>query len=76
MYEGYFIADLTWFPPLLAQRKFVELMFDDDAVVPDRPHDGAYQFKREITSIECGCLGREIDPPAGQKVTEAGREVT
>lgn len=33
MYEGYFVLTLTWFPPLLAQRKFVELMFDDDAEV-------------------------------------------
>lgn len=31
MYEGYFVLTLTYFPPMLAQRKFVELMFDDDA---------------------------------------------
>lgn len=31
LYEGFFIITLTWFPPLLAQRKFVELMFDDDS---------------------------------------------
>lgn len=54
MYEGYFVLTLTWFPPLLAQRKFVELMFDDDAVVPDhkaRTMGLIKQFKREITSI-------------------------
>ena len=31
MYEGYFVLTVTYFPPLLAQRRFVELMFDDDA---------------------------------------------
>lgn len=35
MYEGYFVLTLTYFPPLLAQRKFVELMFDDDATPPN-----------------------------------------
>ena len=35
MYEGYFVLTLTYFPPMLAQRKFVELMFDDDASPPN-----------------------------------------
>lgn len=30
MYGGYFILTLTWLPPLHAENKFVELMFDDD----------------------------------------------
>ena len=34
MYEGYFVLTVTYFPPLLAQRKFVELMFDDEAASP------------------------------------------
>ncbi len=55
MYEGYFVLTMTWFPPLLSQRKFVELMFDDDAVAPD--HKSRTQglidyFKRECVSIE------------------------
>lgn len=55
MYEGYFVLTATYFPPLLAQRKFVELMFDDDAVAPD--HKARTQglidyFKRECLSIE------------------------
>ena len=29
LYEGYFVITLTWYPPVLAQRRFVELMFDD-----------------------------------------------
>lgn len=55
MYEGYFVFTVTWFPPVLAQRKFVELMFDDDAVIPDhkaRTKGLINQFKREISSIE------------------------
>ena len=36
MYEGYFVLTLTWFPPVLAQRQFVELMFDDDAERPGK----------------------------------------
>lgn len=35
MYEGYFVLTVTYFPPLLAQRKFIELMFDDEAQTPD-----------------------------------------
>ena len=35
MYEGYFVLTVTYFPPVLAQTKFVELMFDDDAIAPD-----------------------------------------
>ncbi|MBN7134085.1 conjugal transfer protein TrbE [Pseudomonas oleovorans] len=55
MYEGYFVLPLPWFPPLLAQRKFVELMFDDDATAPDRKartRGLIDQFKRDVRSIE------------------------
>jgi len=81
MYEGYFVLTLTWFPPLLAQRKFVDLMFDDDAVVPDhkaRTMGLIKQFKREITSIESRLSSAvKLTRLRGQKVvTEEGREVT
>ena len=33
LYEGFFVITLTWFPPLLAQRKFIELMFDDESAL-------------------------------------------
>ncbi len=55
MYEGYFIITLTWFPPMLAQRKFVELMFDDDTPVANhkaRTMGLIEQFKHEIQTIE------------------------
>ena len=55
MYEGYFVLTLTYFPPLLAQRKFVELMFHDEAVAPD--HKARTQalidtFNRDCRTIE------------------------
>ncbi|MES2264569.1 MAG: VirB4 family type IV secretion/conjugal transfer ATPase [Pseudomonadota bacterium] len=55
MYEGYFVLTLTYFPPLLAQSRFVEMMFDDDAKAPDhkaRTHGLIDYFKRECASIE------------------------
>ncbi len=55
MYEGYFVLTLTYFPPLLAQRKFVELMFDDDTQAPDHKTStrGLIEFfKRECATIE------------------------
>lgn len=55
MYEGYFIVTITWFPPMLLQSKFIELMFDDDETPPNhkqRTHGLIDQFKREISSIE------------------------
>lgn len=55
MYEGSFVLTVTWFPPVLAQRKFVELMFDDDAEVlgkKARTKSLIAQFKREVASVE------------------------
>jgi hypothetical protein len=55
MYEGYYVLTLTYFPALLAQRKFVELMFDDDTQAPDQKAStrGLIEFfKRECATIE------------------------
>ncbi|MBT2180959.1 conjugal transfer protein TrbE [Ralstonia pickettii] len=55
LYEGFFVITLTWFPPLLAQRKFIELMFDDESA-PDQQKGRSAQlldeFKRECESFE------------------------
>jgi type IV secretion system protein TrbE len=32
LYEGYFVMTLTWYPPVLTQKRFVELMFDDEGL--------------------------------------------
>jgi type IV secretion/conjugal transfer VirB4 family ATPase len=81
MYEGYFVLTLTWFPPVLAQRKFVELMFDDDAVVPDhkaRTMGLIEQFKREVVAIEARLSSAiKLTRMRGQKVVnEDSSEVT
>jgi len=55
MYEGFFVLTVTYFPPLLAQRKFVELMFDDEAAPQDRKartRSLIDYFKRECMNIE------------------------
>ncbi len=81
MYEGYFVLTLTWFPPVLAQRKFVELMFDDDAIAPDhkaRTMGLITQFKREIAAIE-NRLSSAVDLTrmrARKVVNEDGSTVT
>jgi len=81
MYEGYFVLTLTWFPPVLAQRKFVELMFDDNAETPDhkaRTMSLIGQFKREISNIESRLSSAvKLTRLLGQKViTESGTEIT
>ena len=55
MYDGYFVVTLTYLPPLVAQRKFIELMFDDDqpeVSAQDRTTGLVEQFKRECASFE------------------------
>ena len=81
MYEGYFVLTVTYFPPLLAQKKFVELMFDDDAVAPNhkaRTQGLIDHFKRECLSIESRLSSAvKLNRLRGQKVTnEDGSTVT
>ncbi|MDF1486021.1 VirB4 family type IV secretion/conjugal transfer ATPase [Ramlibacter sp. H39-3-26] len=81
MYEGYFVFTITWFPPVLAQRRFVELMFDDDARPPGHQARTASlieQFKRETTSLESRLSSAlKLTRLRGQKiVTEEGRKTT
>lgn len=81
MYEGYFVLTATYFPPLLAQKKFVELMFDDDAVAPNnkvRTQGLIDYFKRECLSIESRLSSSvKLNRLRGQKVTnEDGSTVT
>lgn len=81
MYEGYFVMSVTYFPPLLAQRKFVELMFDDDEKAPDqksRTTDLIEHFKRECATIESRMSSAvKLQRLRGNKVmTENNSEVT
>lgn len=55
MYEGLFVLTLTWLPPLLAQTKFVGLMFNDDRAAPDRTavtRGLIDTFSRECATLE------------------------
>ena len=81
MYEGYFVLSVTYYPPLLAQRKFVELMFDDDSKAPsqeDRTKNLIEFFKRECRNIESRLSAAvKLQRLRGNKVmTEEGKEVT
>ena len=81
MYEGYFVLTVTHFPPLLAEDKFVELMFDDDTKAPDhktRTMNLIEVFKRECVSIESRLSsGVNLKRLRGNKViNENGSEVT
>lgn len=81
MYEGYFVLTLTFFPPLLAQRKFVELMFDDDAVPAGHKAQTTgliEQFKRDVGSVESRLSSAvKLHRLRGHKVVlEDGQSVT
>jgi type IV secretion system protein VirB4 len=81
MYEGYFVLVLTYFPPTLAQRKFVEMMFDDDSVKPNqkqRTRGLLTDFKRSIALFESRMSAAvQLERLAGVKmVTESGAEIT
>ncbi len=81
MYDGYFVLTLTWFPPLLAQRKFIDLMFDDDREVKGKKaqtRDLINQFKREISAIENRLSSAvKLSRLHGQKrMEEDGRVIT
>lgn len=55
MYEGHFILTLTWMPPMLAQRRFTEMMFDDDdsaGGVRNETRELLTHFRRECDAIE------------------------
>ena len=54
MYEGYFVLSATYLPPLLAQSRFVELMFDDEAATPG--HRARTQGLIDFFNCECASI--------------------
>jgi type IV secretion system protein VirB4 len=81
MYEGYFVLTVTYFPPLLAQSRFVELMFDDEARAPDhraRTHALIDYFQRECANIQSRLSSAlKLERLVGNKVAnEDGSNVT
>ena len=74
MYEGYFVLTITYFPPMLVQRKFIELMFDDDAVAPSgraQTQGLIDTFKKQVESIEnrLSVADLKLQRLAGHEVT-------
>ena len=81
MYEGYFVLTVTYLPPLLNERKFIELMFEDDAQSPTNKSHTRYllgHFTRECQNIETRLSSAlKLTRLKGHKmVTEAGATVT
>jgi type IV secretion/conjugal transfer VirB4 family ATPase len=81
MYEGYFVLTLTYFPPLLAQSRFVEMMFDDEARAPDhkaRTHGLIDYFQRECANVQSRLSSAlTLDRLGGNKIAnEDGSTVT
>lgn len=81
MYEGFFVLTVTYFPPLLAQSRFVELMFDDEARAPDhraRTHTLIDYFQRECANIQSRLSSAlKLERLVGNKVAnEDGSNVT
>jgi type IV secretion/conjugal transfer VirB4 family ATPase len=73
LYEGYFVLTVTWFPPLLAQRKFVELMFEDEGQKLSQKSQTLQlidMFKRECLTLESRLSAAvSLERLKGRKVT-------
>lgn len=55
MYDGYFVLCATWFPPRLAERKFAEMMFNDDSAPRNAAQQSSHllsQFQESIKKLE------------------------
>ncbi|MFO9283529.1 conjugal transfer protein TrbE [Legionella pneumophila serogroup 1] len=81
LYEGYFVITLTWYPPVLAQKRFVELMFDDSGEKlnhKEKTHQLIETFKQACRNFESRMsaaihlerLGSEILINENHKVTQ------
>ncbi|HBD9221510.1 TPA: conjugal transfer protein TrbE [Legionella pneumophila] len=81
LYEGYFVITLTWYPPILAQKRFVELMFDDSGEKlnhKEKTHQLIETFKqscrnfesRMSTALHMERLGSEILSNENHKITQ------
>ena len=77
--KGVFVLTLTWFPPILAQRKFIEMMFDDDSEALDqkgRTQQLIKNFKDNINSIESNLsLAFKLNRLKARQDVQHGREV-
>ncbi len=55
LYEGFFVLTVTYFPPILIQTKFIEMMFDDETETADKKSRTLHlldYFRQEVNNIE------------------------
>lgn len=70
MYEGYFVLTVTWFPPLLAEAKFTDLMFEDES----RPASRKQRFQTILESFRKNIQTLESRLSSVLKMTRLGAE--
>jgi len=81
MYEGFFVITITYFPPVIAQAKFVEMMFDDETGTMDKKARTQHlleHFREEVSALESRLSSVfSMNRLRGRKViTEDGAEKT
>ncbi|NCT57177.1 MAG: conjugal transfer protein TrbE [Legionella sp.] len=81
LYEGYFVITLTWYPPVLAQKRFVALMFDDSQAHLShkaKTHQLIDSFKQACRGFESRMSSAvHLERLASEKlITEDGQTVT
>lgn len=81
MYEGYYVLSLTYLPPYIAEKKFSDLMFEDDTKSTnktDQTYSILNEFIRKCTDIE-SLLGSVLDLhrlKGVKSVSESGKTYT
>lgn len=81
LYEGFFVLVATYFPPLLAEKKVAELMFDDDSAKTGKREQQdrtLAQFKKACADLESNLsISLEMHRLCGHRVIlEDDSEVT
>ncbi len=71
LFEGYFVITLTWYPPVLAQKRFVELLFDDSG----EPLSKKAQTHQLIETFKQACRNFESRMSAAVHLERLGSEV-
>ena len=73
LFESYFVLTVTYLPPMLAERQFVDLMFDDEQTAPDQQKQTfnlIQYFNRECLNIESRLSGTiDLTRLAAKKIT-------
>ncbi|HDU8201807.1 TPA: conjugal transfer protein TrbE [Legionella pneumophila] len=71
LYEGHFVITLTWYPPVLAEKRFVALMFDDALETPSHKA----QTRQLIETFKQSCRNFESRMGAALQLERLDSEV-